>query len=157
MKKPITLHGYTALQAELTHLKSVVRPQIIQAISDARKHGDLKENGEYHAAREQQGFVEARIAQLESLLGNAHVINIKEIPHTGKVLFGTTVLLINLASEEELQYQIVAEEEADFKLGKISLTSPIARALIGKEIGQEVVVQTPGGQVELEILDVLHV
>lgn len=157
MKTPITKNGYTKLHAELDHLKSSVRPKVIQAISEARAHGDLKENGEYHAAREQQGFVEARIRDLEAKLSNAHIIDITEIPATGKVMFGTTVLLLNLNTEEEFRYQIVCEDEADFKAGKISHTSPIARALMGKEVGQDVTVLTPGGEVEYEILDVLHI
>ena len=134
----------------------MTRPRVIQSISDARAHGDLKENAEYHAAREQQGFVEARIRDLEAKLANAHVIDIVTIPHTGKVLFGTTVVLLNLDTEDEVRYQIVCEDEAEFKSGKISVTAPVARALIGKEDGQTVLVTTPGGEVEYEILEVLH-
>lgn len=155
-KKPITKKGYTQLQAELDHLKSTVRPRVIQAIAEARSHGDLKENAEYHAAREQQGFTEARIRDLEAKLSNAHVIDITTIPPSGKVIFGSTVVLLNLDTEEEVRYRIVCEDEADFKSGKISLTSPLARALMGKETGQEVLVTTPGGEVEYEILNVLH-
>lgn len=156
MKKPITKTGFAKLQAELDELKSVTRPRVIQAIAEARAHGDLKENAEYHAAKEQQGFIEARIRDLEAKLANAHVIDIVNIPHTGKVIFGTTLALLNLDTEEEVRYQIVCEDEADFKAGKISAAAPLARALIGKEEGQTVLVNTPNGEVEYEILEVLH-
>ncbi len=157
MQQPMTKQGHTQLQHELEHLKSVMRPKVIQAISEARAHGDLKENAEYHAAKEQQGFIEARIRDIEAKLSMAHVIDIKAIAPLGKVIFGTTVVLMNLDTEETVRYQIVGEDEADFKLAKISVTAPLARALIGKEIGQVVIVATPGGEVEYEILEVLHV
>lgn len=157
MRKPMTKTGFAMLQAELDELKGVKRPQIIQAISEARAHGDLKENGEYHAAREQQGLVEARIRDLEAKLSHAHVIDVTTIPNTDKVLFGTTVILLNVDTEDELRYQIVCEDEADVKNAKISVSSPIARALIGKEVGQVISIQTPGGIQEYEILEVLHI
>lgn len=157
MKKPMTKQGHAQLEHELDHLKTVVRPSVTQAIAEARAHGDLKENAEYHAAKEQQGFVEARIRDIEAKLGVAHVIDVTTIPFSGKVIFGTTVVLLNLDTEEKVRYQIVCEDEANFKMGKISVNSPIARALIGKEIGQAVVVSTPGGEVEYEILDVMHI
>ncbi len=157
IKKPMTTQGHAQLVTELSHLKSTVRPQVIAAISEARAHGDLKENAEYHAAREQQGFVEFRISELEGKLAVAQVIDIKIIPQTGKVIFGTTVELLNLATDDTVKYQIVCEDEANFKQAKISVASPLARALIGKEIGEVILVKTPGGEVEYEILDVLHI
>jgi transcription elongation factor GreA len=156
MRQPMTKKGFEQLQKELDELKSVKRPQVIQAIAEARAHGDLKENGEYHAAREQQGLIEARIRDLEAKLSHAHVIDVTSIPHTGKVIFGATIKLLNVETDTEVSYQIVCENEADFKIGKISVASPIARALIGKEEGQVVSIQTPGGVQEYEILEVLH-
>jgi len=156
-KYPMTVEGEAALQAELTELKTVARPKVIQDIAEAREHGDLKENAEYHAAREQQGFIEGRIQDIEGKLSNSQVIDVKSIPHTGKVIFGTTVSLINLDAEEEMTYQIVGDDEADIKNAKISVSSPIARALIGKEEGEVVVVQVPAGAVEYEIDEVKHV
>jgi len=153
---PMTKEGEKALQEELQQLKSVDRPRIIKAIAEAREHGDLKENAEYHAAREQQGFAEGRIAEIEGKLSHAQVIDIKELPKTGKVIFGTTVTLFNLATEEETQYRIVGEDEANIRLQKISVTSPIARAIMGKEEGEEIAVKTPGGTVEYEISQVEH-
>lgn len=153
---PMTKEGEKALQDELDHLKNVERPRIIKDIAEAREHGDLKENAEYHAAREQQGFAEGRIAEIEGKLSNAQIIDVTSIPHTGKVIFGTTVSLINLETDDEVKYKIVGEDEADVKQGKISLTSPIARALVGKSEGDEVVVRTPGGEVEYEIDLVEH-
>ena len=157
MKKPMTKQGYAKLTQELDALKTVTRPTVIQAIAEARAHGDLKENAEYHAAKEQQGFVEARIRDLEAKLSLAHVIDIITIPHSGKVIFGTTVVLLNLNTEQEVRYQIVCEDEADLKVSKISAASPIARALIGKEEGETVSVHTPNGIAEYEILEVLHI
>lgn len=153
---PMTVEGEQKLQEELKQLKSEARPKVIEAIAEAREHGDLKENAEYHAAREQQGFIEGRIKELEAKLGAAQVIDVKTLPQTGKVLFGVTVTLINLDSDEEVCYRIVGEDEADVKSGKISVTSPIARALIGKEEGEVVQVKTPGGEVEYEIDRVEH-
>jgi len=156
-KYPMTVEGEAALQAELTELKTVARPKVIQDIAEAREHGDLKENAEYHAAREQQGFIEGRIQDIEGKLSNSQVIDIKTIPHSGKVLFGTTVSLLNLDTDEQVQYKIVGDDEADIKQNKISVSSPIARALIGKEEGDVAVVQVPAGAVEYEIDEVKHV
>lgn len=154
---PMTVDGERQLREELERLKTVDRPRIIQAIAEAREHGDLKENAEYHAAREQQGFCEGRIQEIEGKLGNARVIDITKIPQGEKVLFGTTVTLVNLETDEEVTYKIVGEDEANVKLNKISVSSPIARGLIGKEIGDEVVIRIPGGEVEYEIDDVKHI
>ncbi|GGJ08719.1 transcription elongation factor GreA [Halopseudomonas pertucinogena] len=156
MKYPMTKAGAQALEDELRHLKTVMRPQITEAIAEARELGDLKENAEYHAAREQQGMVEARISDIEGRLAAAQVIDVTTIPYSGKVIFGTTVTIANVDSDEEVKYQIVGEDEAEIKEGKISVTSPIARALIGKEEGEIVAVRTPGGVVEYEIIEVQH-
>ena len=153
----MTVQGARALEDELKHLKTVLRPQITQAIAEARELGDLKENAEYHAAREQQGMVEARIRDIEGRLQNAQIIDVSAIPHTGKVIFGTTVDIANCDTDEGVTYQIVGDDEADIKAGKISVSSPIARALVGKEEGDVVTVQTPGGVVEYEIVEVRHV
>lgn len=155
-KVPITAQGAEKLRAELKELKSVARPRVIEAIAVAREHGDLKENAEYHAAREQQSFIEGRIADINGKLGNAQIIDITKISPTGKVIFGATVQLIGEDSGEEITYQIVGEDEADIKSKKISITSPIARALIGKEEGDEVEVQAPGGIRSYEIVSVKH-
>ncbi len=152
----MTVAGEKALREELNRLKSEDRPRIITAIAEAREHGDLKENAEYHAAREQQGFCEGRIQEIEGKLSESRVIDINAIPHTGKVLFGTTVTIINCDTDETVTYKIVGEDEADVKKKMISVTSPIARALIGKSEGDEVVVITPGGEVEYEIDQVEH-
>ncbi|WP_373083022.1 transcription elongation factor GreA [Zhongshania sp.] len=153
---PMTVAGEKALREELKKLKSVDRPRITQAIAEARAHGDLKENAEYHAAREQQGFCEGRIQEIEGKLAGVRVIDITAIPYTGKVIFGTTVSLINCDTDEEVTYRIVGEDEANVKIGKISVTSPIARALIGKEAGDVAVVVAPGGNIEYEIDKVEH-
>ncbi|TDX24654.1 GreA/GreB family elongation factor [Modicisalibacter xianhensis] len=155
-KVPMTVVGEQRLREELNQLKGVERPRVINAIAEAREHGDLKENAEYHAAREQQGFIEGRIQEIESKLSLAQVIDVTKMPKTGKVIFGVTVELINLDNDEEVRYQIVGEDEADIKAGKISVTSPIARALIGKEEGDVALVRTPGGEVEYEISSVEH-
>ena len=155
-KVPMTVEGAEALRAELDNLKRVQRPRIIEAIAEAREHGDLKENAEYHAAREQQSFCEGRIQEIEGKLSNAQVIDVKTIPHTGEVIFGTTVTVINCETDDEKTYRIVGDDEADVKNNKISISSPIARALIGKEEGDIVVVKTPGGEVEYEIDKVEH-
>lgn len=152
----MTIQGAKALEDELKHLRTVMRPQITDAIATARELGDLKENAEYHAAREQQGMVEARINDIEGRLSAAQIIDVTTLPYTGKVIFGVTVELCNLGTDETVTYQLVGEDEADFKLGKISVTSPIARALIGKEEGEVVGVHTPNGVVEYEILEVQH-
>lgn len=154
---PMTVEGEKALRAELAKLKTEDRPRIIAAIAEAREHGDLKENAEYHAAREQQGFCEGRIQEIEGKLANSRVIDITSIPAGDKVLFGVTVTLLNVETDQEVTYKIVGEDEADIKQNKVSITSPVARALIGKEVGDEVVVKTPGGEVEYEIDDVQHI
>lgn len=153
---PMTAEGEAALRKELNHLKSEERPRIVQAIAEAREHGDLKENAEYHAAREQQGFCEGRIQEIESKLADCVVIDVTSMENTGKVIFGVTVTIINCETDEEQTYKIVGEDEANVNAGKISVTSPIARALIGKEEGDVVVVKTPGGEVEYEIDKVEH-
>jgi transcription elongation factor GreA len=150
-KIPMTAAGAKKLQHELHDLKTVVRPKIINDIATARAHGDLKENAEYHAAREQQSFIEGRISSLEAKLSHAQIIDIKEMENTGKVIFAATVKLVNLDSDAEVTYQIVGEEESDLKNGKISIHSPIARALIGKFAGDVVDVKAPGGVISYEI------
>ena len=154
---PMTLRGAEKLREELDFLKSVRRPEIIAAIAEAREHGDLKENAEYHAAREQQGFCEGRIQEIEAKLSNANVIDVTKIPNTGRVIFGCTVSVENLDTEDKLTYSIVGDDEADFKHNRISVNSPIARGLIGKEQGDIVVIKTPGGEVEFEILKVEYI
>ena len=155
-KYPMTVQGARALEEELHHLTKVLRPKLSHDIGVARELGDLKENAEYHAAREQQGMVEARIRDIEGRLQNAQVIDVSSIPHTGKVIFGTTVEIANVETDERVTYQIVGEDEAEIRLGKISVGSPIARALIGKVEGDVAVVKTPGGLVEFEIVEVRH-
>jgi len=157
MPIPMTVHGAEALREELQHRKSVLRPQITQAIAEAREHGDLKENAEYHAAREQQSFNEGRIQEIEGKLADAQIIDISKIPVSGKVVFGVTVTLIDAETDAEVRYQIVGEDEADLKAGKISVMSPIARGLIGKTEGDVVAVRTPKGDVEYEIERVEHI
>jgi transcription elongation factor GreA len=153
---PMTIAGEATLRKELNRLKSVDRPRIVQDIAEARAHGDLKENAEYHAAREQQGFCEGRIQEIESKLSNSVIIDVTSIPPTGKVIFGVTTTIINCDTDAEVTYRIVGEDEADVNEGKISVTSPIARALVGKEEGDVVVVHTPSGDVEYEIDAVEH-
>ena len=156
IKYPMTVQGARALEEELHHLTKVVRPKLSQDIGTARELGDLKENAEYHAAREQQGMVEARVRHIEARLQNSVVIDVTTIAHTGKVIFGTTVEIANVETDESVTYHIVGEDEADFKLGKISVGSPIARALVGKNEGDVVTVKTPSGVVEYEIIEVRH-
>lgn len=156
-KVPITLRGAEKLREELKRLKSQDRPRVIQAIAEARAHGDLKENAEYHAAKEQQGFIEARIKDIEGKLSHAQIIDVTKLGDGGKVVFGATVQLVEDASGEEITYRIVGEDEADIKNGLISVTSPIARALIGKEEGEQVTVTAPGGDKHYEILEVRYV
>lgn len=156
-KVPMTIAGEQRLRDELTRLKTEDRPRVIAAIAEAREHGDLKENAEYHAAREQQGFIEGRIQEIEGKLSNAQVIDVTSMNNSGKVIFGATVDLINLDTDEEVRYQIVGEDEADIKAGKISVTSPIARSLVGKEEEDVVVVAAPGGEVEYEISQVHYI
>lgn len=153
----MTVAGAERLRAELTELKSERRPKIIQAIAEARAHGDLKENAEYHAAREQQSFCEGRINEIEGKLADAEVIDVRAIKPSGRVIFGTTVTLLNLDTEAQVVYQIVGEDEADVKAGRISVGSPIARAVMGKEVGEVVVVKAPAGDIEYEIEEVKHI
>lgn len=156
-KVPMTVAGAARLRAELLELKTVARPRITAAIAEARAHGDLKENAEYHAARDQQSFAEGRIAEIEAKLAGAQIIDVTMLPASDRVVFGSTVRLIEEENEEEKCYQIVGEDEADIKAGKISFVSPIARALIGKFIGDSVDVHTPGGIKTYEIVDVQYI
>lgn len=156
-KTPMTEQGAEALRQELNELKTVARPRVIAAIAEARAHGDLKENAEYHAAREQQSFIEGRIKEIEAKLSNAQIIDVTAVNAGGKVVFGATVDVLDLETDEEHSYQIVGEDEADIRHGKISITSPIARALIGKMEGDEVEIEVPGGRREFEILEVRYV
>ncbi len=156
-KTPMTVQGAEALRQELNELKTVARPKVIAAIAEARAHGDLKENAEYHAAREQQSFIEGRIKEIEAKLSNAQIIDVTTINAGGKVVFGATVDVLDLETDEEHSYQIVGEDEADIRHGKISITSPIARALIGKMEGDEVEIEVPGGKRQFEILEVRYV
>ncbi|WP_395143335.1 transcription elongation factor GreA [Moraxella atlantae] len=153
---PMTPQGHAALEEELKQLKTIDRPRITAAIAEAREHGDLKENAEYHAAREQQGFCEARIRDIEAKLGGAEIIDPLKLPQEGRVVFGVTVVIENLDTEEQKRYKIVGDDEADFKANKISINSPIARGLIGKSEGDEARIQTPSGEVEYEIVEVLY-
>lgn len=152
----MTVAGAERLRAELNELKTERRPRIIQAISDAREHGDLRENAEYHAAREQQSFCEGRIKEIEGKLADAEIIDVSQITPTGRVMFGTTVTLLNLDTDKRVVYQIVGEDEADVRAGRISVGSPISRAIMGKEIGEEIVVKAPAGDIEYEIEAVEH-
>lgn len=156
-KVPLTTRGEKMLREELSELKSVQRPRVIQAIADAREHGDLKENAEYHAAREQQSFIEGRVKEIEAKLSNAQVIDVTRLAATGKVVFGATVKLMDLDSDEEITYQIVGDDESDLKAKRISFGSPVAKALIGKLAGDEVGVNTPSGVREYEILEVQYI
>ena len=156
-RTPMTAKGAQRLRRQLDELKSVDRPRIIRAIAEARSHGDLSENAEYHAAREQQGFIEGRIATLDEALAVAEIIEVEKIDEDGKIVFGATVELLNLEREEEVRYQIVGEKEADINLGLLSITAPIARALIGKEEGDVIEVNAPGGVVEYEVLAVSYI
>lgn len=158
MKKiPMTVLGAAMLREELSRLKTVDRPRVIDAIAEARQHGDLKENAEYHAAREQQSFIEGRILEIEGKLSSSQVIDVTQIPNTGKVIFGATVSLVNSSTEETVTYKIVGDDEADIKLNKISVSSPIARAMIGKQVDDMIEVQTPEGSSQYEIIEVAHV
>lgn len=153
---PMTAKGAERLREELSRLKSEDRPRIIQAIAEAREHGDLKENAEYHAAKEQQGFTEGRIAELEGQLGSAQIIDVTKLNANGKVVFGCTVDLLEIEHEKAVTYQIVGDLEADISENRISISSPIARALIGKEEGEEVIVKAPAGDIEYEIVAVKY-
>lgn len=156
-KIPMTVKGADLLREELHHLKSVERPAVIDAIAEARAHGDLKENAEYHAAREKQSFIEGRISEIDSKLSYAQIIDISQIENTGKVIFGSTVSLKNVQTEELMTYKIVGEDEANIQQGKISITSPIARAMVGKYVDDSIQVHAPQGMIEYEITDVSHV
>jgi len=155
-KVPMTVRGAELLREELKSLKSVERPRIIQAIAEAREHGDLKENAEYHAAKEQQGFIEGRIKEIEAKLSNIQVIDVTTIDAKGKIIFGSTVELRDEETGEEKVYKIVGEDEADIKTGMVSFTSPIARALIGKNEGDEVVFSAPAGEKHYEVIEVRY-
>jgi len=155
-KVPVTVRGHQLMTAELKKLKSEDRPNVINAIAEARAHGDLKENAEYHAAKEQQGFIEGRIKELEGKLSNVQVIDVTEIDAKGKIIFGSTVELLEDESEKETVYKIVGEDEADIKNGLLSYTSPIARALIGKNEGDIVTFQAPGGEKQYEVIEVRY-
>ncbi len=155
-KVPLTKQGAEKLREELQRLKSVERPRVIQAIAEAREHGDLKENAEYHAAREQQSFIEGRIKEIEGKLSHAQIIDVTQMENTGKVIFGATVDLADEETGKEITYRIVGEDEADIKQGLISVNSPIARALIGKQEGDVAVVQAPGGEKSYEIVEVRY-
>lgn len=155
-KHPMTVKGAEALKSELQRLKFVERPRIVEAIATARAHGDLKENAEYHAAREQQSFNEGRIQELEAKLSHCQIVDISKLTNNGKVVFGSIVRIVHVQTEAELAYQIVGEDEADIKINKISYSSPMGRALIGKEVDDTVVVHTPGGLVEYEIIEVSY-
>ena len=154
---PMTVKGAETLRAELENLKSVKRPEIVAAIAEAREHGDLKENAEYHAAREQQGFCEGRIQDLEAKLSNTQIIDVSKLTNTGKVIFGTTVTIVNIDTDEEVTYRIVGDDEADIKKNLISVSSPIARGLIGKMVDDEIAIVTPGGTMEYEIINVQYI
>lgn len=156
-RTPLTLKGAERLREEAAHLKKVVRPRIIAAIAEARAHGDLKENAEYHAAREQQSFTEGRIRHLESELSGAQVIDITKLNPGGKVVFGATVTLYDADKDSEITYQLVGDLESDIKELRIAITSPIARAMIGKEEGDEIVVNAPGGEMVYEIVRIEYV
>ncbi|QSX77545.1 transcription elongation factor GreA [Agrilutibacter solisilvae] len=156
MRAPITLQGAQRLRAELEELKSVKRPAVIHAIAEARAHGDLKENAEYHAAREQQGFIEGRIKQLEGELSHAQIIDISSLNAGSRVVFGAKVELADVDTDEQRSYQIVGDLEADLKLGLIAISSPVARALIGKNEGDSVTIEAPGGTREYEIVGVSY-
>ena len=157
MRTPLTQAGAERLRQELQHLKKVARPRIIEEIAAARAHGDLKENAEYHAAREQQGFIEGRIQSLESSLSTAQIIEVAKLNADGKVVFGATVTVCGVESGEETTYQIVGDLEADAGQNKIAVSSPIARALIGRREGDEVTVQAPGGDRDYEIVEVAYI
>jgi transcription elongation factor GreA len=155
-KEPMTIRGHELLQKELKKLKSVDRPTVIRAIADAREHGDLKENAEYHAAKEQQGFIEGRIKELEGKLSHVQVIDVTEINAGGKVIFGSTIKLLDDETEKEITYRIVGQDEASIRTGLISYTSPIARALIGKSEGDAVEFNAPDGEKSYEVIAVSY-
>ena len=155
-KEPITLNGLNRLEDELVFLKEKKRPEIVAAISEARSHGDLKENAEYHAAKEQQGFIEAKIQEIEHALANAQVIDVREIPETGRVVFGATIDLYDMTNDKSITYKIVGNLESNPAAGLISIQTPIAQGLMGKNVGDEVSISTPSGNIDLEIEKVQH-
>ncbi len=157
IKFPMTVRGEKLLREELNRLKTQERPKIIEAIAEARGHGDLKENAEYHAAKEQQSFLEGRISEVENKLANAQIIDVTKLPKNGRVVFGTTVTLINVNTDEQVKYKVVGDDEADLKFGMISVNSPIARAIIGKSKNDVVNVRTPSGEIEYEINEIEYV
>jgi len=154
---PMTAKGADILRSELEQLKTVKRPEIVHAIAEAREHGDLKENAEYHAAREQQGFCEGRIQDIEAKLSNAQIIDVSKIANNGKVIFGSTVTIVNVDTDEEVSYQIVGDDESDIKKNLISINSPIARGLIGKSLDDEISITTPGGIIDYDIIKVDYI
>ena len=154
---PVTVAGAKALEVELLRLKGVERPRIINEIATARSHGDLKENAEYHAAKDEQGFIERRIQEIESKLSRMQLIDVRQLTQDGRCVFGTTITLLNLTDNSEISYQIVGEDETDIELGKISCHSPIAKALMGNEEGDEVTVKAPKGDILYEILEVQYI
>ncbi|NQY51613.1 MAG: transcription elongation factor GreA [Piscirickettsiaceae bacterium] len=156
MAVPMTLHGLNKLKNELQHLKFTVRSEVVVAISEARAHGDLKENSEYHSAKEQQSFVEGRIQELEVISSNVQIIDPTMLPRDGRVVFGVTVDLFNIGDEDKVTYQIVGDYESDVKLHRISISSPIARAIIGKEINDIAIVQAPSGPIDYEIVAIIY-
>lgn len=154
---PMTANGAAKLRRELEQLKTVTRPEIVKAIAEAREHGDLKENAEYHAAREQQGFCEGRIQDIEAKLSNAQIIDITNIKNNGKVIFGSTITIVNIDTDAEVSYKIVGDDEANIKINLISVSSPIARGLIGKMLNDEISIVTPGGTIDYEIISVQYI
>ena len=156
-KEPITINGLKSLKSELEDLKNVQRPKVVEAIAEARSHGDLKENAEYHAAKELQGLVEAKINEMENALANAQVIDVTEIPETGRVVFGSTVTVYDIDNDKNVIYKIVGNLESDPDKGEISIDTPIARGMVGKFIDDEVMIQTPSGNLNYEILEVKHI
>ena len=156
-KEPITVRGLEKLKEELIFLKEKKRPEIVSAIAEARSHGDLKENAEYHAAKELQGLIEAKISEMENALANAQVIDVKDIPETGRVVFGATVTIYDIDEDLEIKYKIVGNLESDPEIGKISIDTPIAKGLVGKFVEDEITIKTPSGNLKYEILDVKHI
>ena len=156
-KEPITLNGLNKLKEELVFLKEKKRPEIVAAIAEARSHGDLKENAEYHAAKELQGLVEAKISEMESALANAQVIDVKEIPETGRVIFGSTIKVYDIEQDNEVVYKIVGNLESDPEKGHISIDTPIAKGLVGKFVDDEIKINTPSGDLHYEIIEVKHI
>ena len=154
---PMTPQGHEALEAELKQLKSIDRPRITASIAEAREHGDLKENAEYHAAREQQGFCEGRVQDIEGKLSHAQIIDVSKMANNGKVIFGATVTIVNIDTDDEVTYRIVGDDEADIKVNLISINSPIARGLIGKMVDDELTIATPGGSIDYEIINVQYI